>query len=142
MGKLLNGETVRNDMTCALFWPNIGDGAYSSTTGATFLRDPRVRLTHMCITYSLSGRHGSTHRITASDLFFLYTIYSQDVYCNIPFWVASYLQGGVREKEGDKIYGGMFVTRLARSYGILKLEIMGYLSVGNTCRVVKAKSLK
>lgn len=106
MGKLLNCETMRNDTRCALFWPNIGNDVYTSTTRASFIRDLRVRLTHRCITYSLSGRHGSTHRITASDLFFLYTIYSQDVYCNIPFWVASYLKGGVGEKEGDKIYGG------------------------------------
>ena len=54
MGKLLNGETVRNDMRYALYWPNIGDGAYSSTTRATFIRDPRIRLAHMCITYSFS----------------------------------------------------------------------------------------
>lgn len=38
--------------------------------------------------------------------------------------------------------GGMFVTWLAQSYGILKPEIMGYLSGGSACRVVKAKSLK
>lgn len=34
------------------------------------------------------------------------------------------------------------MTRLARSYGILVPEIMGYLSDCGTCRVVKAKSLK
>lgn len=34
------------------------------------------------------------------------------------------------------------MTRLARSYGIFMLEIMGYLSDCGTCRVVKAKSLK
>ena len=36
----------------------------------------------------------------------------------------------------------MFVIQLARSYGILRPEIMGYLSGGASCRVVKAKSLK
>ena len=34
------------------------------------------------------------------------------------------------------------MTRLARSYGILVPEIMGYLSDCGACRVVKAKSLK
>jgi hypothetical protein len=48
--RLLGGETVRNDLRCATFWPIIGNGGYTSTTGATFIRDPRVRLVHRCIT--------------------------------------------------------------------------------------------
>ena len=36
----------------------------------------------------------------------------------------------------------MFVTRLARSYGVLRPEIMRYLSDGNACRTVKVRSLK
>lgn len=90
MQRLLHGETVRNEMRCATFWPNIGNGVYTSTTRAASIRDPMIRLAHRCITYSLSGRHGTTHRVTTSDLFYLYTIFSADVYCNIPFWVASY----------------------------------------------------
>ena len=129
-------------MRCATFWPTIGDGVYTSTTGATSIRDPVVRLVHRCITYSLSGRHGTTHRVTTSDLFYLYTIFSADVYCNIPFWVASYLRTSVGERDIDKVYGGMFVTRLARSYDLLTPPIMGYLSDCGACRVVRAKSLR
>ena len=99
-----------------------------------------IRLAHRCITYSLSGRHGTTHRVTASDLVYLYTMFSADVYCNIPFWVASYLKTSVGERDIEKVYGGMFVTRLARSYGLLVPEIMGYLSNCGDCRVVRAKS--
>jgi hypothetical protein len=142
MQRLLGGETMRNDLRCATFWPSIGNEVYTSTTGAASIRDPRVRLAHRCITYSLAGRHSSTHRVTASDLFYMYTIFSQDVYCNISFWVTGYLKTSVGERDGDKIYGGMFVTRLARSYGILVPEIMRYLSDCGACRVVKAKSLK
>ena len=36
----------------------------------------------------------------------------------------------------------MFVTRLARSYGLLVPQIMGYLSDCGACRVVRAKSLR
>ena len=35
----------------------------------------------------------------------------------------------------------MFVTRLARSYGILRPEILDYLS-SSGCRIVKSKSLR
>jgi hypothetical protein len=72
----------------------------------------------------------------------LYTIFSADVYCNIPFWVASYLRTSVGERDIDKVYGGMFVTRLARSYGLLTPQIIGYLSDCGNCRVVRAKSLR
>ena len=142
MQRLLHGETVRNEMRCATFWPSIGNGVYTSTTGAASIRDPTIRLAHRCITYSLSGRHGTTHRVTASDLFYLYTIFSAGVYCNIPFWVASYLKTSVGERDIDKVYGGMFVTRLARSYGLLVPQIIGYLSDCGACRVVRAKSLR
>lgn len=139
---LLHGETQRNEMRCVTFWPTIGNGAYTSTTGAASIRDPIVRLVHRCITYSLSARQGTTHRITASDLFYLYTIFSEDVYCNIPFWVASYLRTSVGERDFDKVYGGMFVTRLARSYGLLTPQIIGYLSDCGKCRIARAKSLR
>ena len=51
------------------------------------------------------------------------------------------LKHGVGDRESDRIYGGMFVTRLARSYGVLRPEILDYLS-GSSCRIVKSKSLR
>ena len=142
MTRLAQGETMRNDLRCAMFWPTIGNGVYISTTVASQIRDPRVRLVHRCITYTLSGRHSSHHHVTSADLFYLYTIYSAEAFCNIPFWVANFLNSGVVEREGDRIYGGMLVTRLARSYGILGHEIMRYLGSDSACRVVKVRSLK
>ena len=140
MERLQNGLTERDDLASVAFWPDIGDGDYTPTTGASQIRDPRVRLTHRCITYSLTGRHSSHHRVTTSDLFFLYSIYTPGIYLNIPYWVAIMLTHGAGTKSSDSIYGGMFVTRLARSYGILRPEILGYLS-STGCRIVKSKSL-
>ena len=138
MQRLQHGETVRNELECIQFWPNIGVGVYTPTTGAAQIRDPRVRLTHRCLTYSLTGRHSSTHRVNSMDLFNLYCIHNPGIYCNIPFWVASTLKHSAG--SGETICGGMFVTRLARSYEVLRPEIMGYLSSQN-CRVVKSKSM-
>lgn len=78
MQRLMGGETMRSELRCAMFWPTIGNGVYTSTTRAASIRDPRIRLAHRWITYSLEGRHGSTHRVTASDLFYLYTMFSED----------------------------------------------------------------
>lgn len=33
MHRLLGGETMRNDLRCAMFWPSIGNGVYTLTTG-------------------------------------------------------------------------------------------------------------
>lgn len=44
-----------------------------------------------------------------------------NTFCNIPYCLARYLgDGAVKERKTSKIYGGMFVTRLARSYGIME----------------------
>ena len=104
--RLLGGETVRNDLRCATFWLIIGNGGYTSTTGATLIRYPRIRLVHRCITYNLAGRHSSNHRVTASDLFYLYTIFSPDVYYNISFRVASYLKGVWGKRKVISSMGG------------------------------------
>ncbi|GJR57643.1 hypothetical protein Tco_1499805 [Tanacetum coccineum] len=60
------------------------------------------------------------------DLFYLYCIYGDGVICNIPYWLARYLRG-IRDK--DLICGGMFLTRLARSFGMLTSELLDVLSV-------------
>ena len=138
MQQLQHGETARSELDCIQFWPNIGVGAYTPTTGAAQIRDPRVRLTHRCLTYSLTERASSQHRVNSMDLFYLYCIHTPGIHCNIPFWVAFTLKHCAG--SGEAICGGMFVTRLARSYGVLRPEIMGYLSSQN-CRVVKSKSL-
>ena len=140
MERLQHGLTERDDLACAAFWPEIGEGDYTPTTGASQIRDPRIRLTHRCISYSLTGRKSSQHRVTTSDLFFLYSIYTPGIYLNIPYWVAIMLTHGAGTRSTDNIYGGMFVTRLARSYGILRPEVVDYLS-STRCRTVKSKSL-
>ncbi|GJY51503.1 zinc finger, CCHC-type containing protein [Tanacetum coccineum] len=88
--------------------------------------DPRVKLAHRCIATTIAGRKESTHRVTEIDLLYLYCIYSDEVVCNIPYWLAKYM---VMMREKSLIYGGMFVTRIARSYGLLTNEMMRALSV-------------
>ena len=50
------------------------------------------------------------------------------------------MKHGAGTRDTDRICGGMFVTRLARSYGILRPEILEYLS-STSCRNVKSKYL-
>ncbi|GJV19975.1 retrovirus-related pol polyprotein from transposon TNT 1-94 [Tanacetum coccineum] len=102
------------------------------------IRDPRVKLAHRCIATTIAGKKESTHRVIEIDLFYLYCIYSDEVICNIPYWLAKYM---VRMREKSLIYGGMFVTWIAQSYGLLTNEMMGALSVEPSPHVFKKKSL-
>ncbi|GKE92714.1 hypothetical protein Tco_1573809, partial [Tanacetum coccineum] len=109
------------------FWQTIGDDGYNlGNTKVASIRDPRVKLSHCCIATTIAGRKESTHTVIEIDLFYFYCIYSDEVVCNIPYWLAKYMVG-MREKS--LICGGMFVSRIARSYRLLTNEIMGALSV-------------
>nr|GEV82020.1 retrotransposon Orf1 [Tanacetum cinerariifolium] len=101
-------------------------------------RDPKVRLAHRCIATTISGRKESTNRVTEIDLYYLYCIYTNEVICNIPYWLAKYLKS-----VGDKnlICGGMFVTKISRSFRVLTGELMNALSVEPPPYVFKNKSL-
>ncbi|GKB93245.1 hypothetical protein Tco_0979382 [Tanacetum coccineum] len=117
------------------FWPTIGDGEFVvGGMAVKKTRDPRVRLAHRCIATTILGREESTQRITAIYLFYLYCFFNEGVTCNIPYWLARYLRG-VRDR--DLICGGMFATRIARSFGLLTNAMVNALSVKPQVHVFK-----
>ncbi|GJY54826.1 hypothetical protein Tco_0446490 [Tanacetum coccineum] len=105
-----------------LFWPNIGDDRFNvGNTKAKSIRDPRIKLAHRCMTMTITGRKETTNRVTEIDLFYLYYIFEEGAVCNTPYWLAKYLKG-VRDKS--VIFGGMFVTKIAQSFGLLTKEMV------------------
>ncbi|GJW75739.1 retrotransposon ORF1 [Tanacetum coccineum] len=117
------------------------DGATLSrlrNTKVKSISDPKIMLTHRCIATTISGRKESTHRVTEMDLYYLYSIYTNEVICNIPYWLAKYLKS-----VGDQnlICGGMFITRIVWSFGVLTGVMMNALSVEPPPYVFKKKSL-
>ncbi|GJZ00247.1 hypothetical protein Tco_0517676 [Tanacetum coccineum] len=66
------------------------------------------------------------------------SIYGEGVTCNIPYWLARYLK---RVKEKDLLVGGMFVTRIAKSFGLLINLMVDALSVEPRAHVFRKKSL-
>nr|GEU86342.1 retrotransposon Orf1 [Tanacetum cinerariifolium] len=136
---LRRGETVKANHVLMGFWPSIGDREFvMEGIDVKKVRDLRVRLAHHCIATTILGKKESTHRITTIDLFYLYCIYGEGVTCNIPYWLARYLKE-VRDK--DLICGGMFVTRIARSFVLLTNAMVDALSVEPQTHVFKKKSL-
>nr|GEV79819.1 putative retrotransposon Orf1 [Tanacetum cinerariifolium] len=121
------------------FWPTIGDDGFNvGNTKVATIRDPRVKFTHRILVTTITGRKESTHRVIEIDLFYLYYIYSNEVVCSIPYWLAKYMVGMM---EKSLICGGMFVTRITLSYGLLTNELIGALSVEPSSYVFKKKSL-
>nr|GEX22624.1 hypothetical protein [Tanacetum cinerariifolium] len=107
---------VRFDWKIGLYFEAqivIGDDEFETRKmKARSIRDTHIKLAHHCIAMTILGCRDSTNRITLSDLFFLYCNHSPNVYCNIPFWLDYYLNTA---NDGDLIYGGMYVTCLART---------------------------
>ncbi|GJZ01501.1 hypothetical protein Tco_0519462, partial [Tanacetum coccineum] len=123
---LRNAETVNATHFTHLFWPTISDGGYNvGNTKAKSIRNPRIRLTHYCIMMTITGRKETTHRVTEIDLFYLYCIFGEGIVCNIPYWLAKHLKS-IRDKS--MIFRGMFVTRIARSFGLLTNELVSLLN--------------
>nr|GEW28580.1 hypothetical protein [Tanacetum cinerariifolium] len=136
---LSRGETIKVDHELLLFWPNIKDDEFFiGGTAIKKVRDPRVRLSHRFIATTISGRKESTHRITATDIFFLYYIYAEGVTYNIPSWLVWYLNG---VKDKDFTCRGMFVTRIAKYFGLLTNEMVDALIIKPRAYVFKKKSL-
>ncbi|GKB86397.1 retrotransposon ORF1 [Tanacetum coccineum] len=118
---LRNAETVNSTHLTHMFWPTIGDGGYNvGNTKVKSIRNPRIKLAYWCITMTITGRKETTNHVTKIDLFYLYCIFGEGVVCNIPYWLARYLKS-VRDKS--VIFVGMFVTKIARSFGLLTNEM-------------------
>ncbi|GJY65176.1 hypothetical protein Tco_0466636 [Tanacetum coccineum] len=85
-----------------------------------------VREEHRLLEFWRPLGMGFTQRITLTNLFFLYRIHKEGAVCNIPFWLARYLSG---VRDGGVVCGGIYVTWLAQSFGILTRSMMGALNV-------------
>ncbi|GJW20093.1 hypothetical protein Tco_0030715 [Tanacetum coccineum] len=123
---LRNAEIVNSTCLTHMLWPTIGDGGYNvGNTKAKSIRNPRIKLAHRWITMTITGRKETTNLVTKINLFYLYCIFVEGVVCNIPYWLAKYLKS-IREKS--VIFGGMFVTRIAWSFGLLMNEMVSVLN--------------
>ncbi|GKC28302.1 hypothetical protein Tco_1035596 [Tanacetum coccineum] len=102
---LRRAETVNSTHLTHLFWPNIGDDRFNvGNIKAKSIKDLRIKLAHRCITMTITGRKETTNHVTEIDLFYLYCMFGEGVFCNIPYWLAKYLKG-VRDKS--VIFKGM-----------------------------------
>ncbi|GKE67926.1 hypothetical protein Tco_1522087, partial [Tanacetum coccineum] len=97
-----------------------------------------TRLTHSFWPSISDGMKETTNRVTEIDLFYLYCIFGEGIVCNIPYWLAKYLKS---VKDKSVIFEGMFVTRIAQSFGLLTNEMVSVLSCEPLPHVYRKTSL-
>lgn len=109
----LDGVNVAN------WWTTISSGEYiSSAAQEGSIWSPVHRILHRFIACTINMRKDGD-KVPNLDLFFLWIIIIPNTFCNIPYCLEKYLaDGGVMDRKASRICGGMFVTTLARSYGI------------------------
>ncbi|KAD3068671.1 hypothetical protein E3N88_36551 [Mikania micrantha] len=113
-----------DDAVVSAWWPRIGDDAFVRSARVTRIRDPLIRYLHRCIASSVTGRGMSQEWCTSQDLFFLYCILSGRP-CNLARCLAEYFSTYYHRQERGLIFGGVYVTRIARFNGLIDMEPAG-----------------
>ncbi|GJX91391.1 hypothetical protein Tco_0344717 [Tanacetum coccineum] len=136
---LRGAEIVNSTHLTHLFWPIIGDGRFNvGNTKAKSIRNPRIKLTHLCIMMTITGRKETTNCVIEIDLFYLYYIFREGVVCNIPYWITKYLK---RVRDKSVIFEGMFMTRITQSFSLLSNEMLSVLNCKPPPHVYRKTSL-
>lgn len=104
------------------FWASIAivRGAYPPRSARERdFRSPITKLLHRLVTITLAHK-ANPERVASTDLFYLWCLMNSRVLLNIPATIAFYLtEKATSTANGSKICGGHFVTRLARSFGLV-----------------------
>ncbi|KAL8245029.1 hypothetical protein R6Q59_011287 [Mikania micrantha] len=84
------------------------------------IRDPLIRYIHRCIVTTISGRGQSQERVTKTDLFYLHSLIAGRP-CNLTRCFALYYASFYHRQERGTLLGGVFVTHIARSRGMVDM---------------------
>lgn len=102
-----------------VFWRMITNRMDNSKySQESHIRSPVHRFIHCLITFRINNK-GHGDRISSQNLFYLWSIITPKVFCNLPYMLAWFWgENSVYSRMGCMIIGGHFMTRLAKSYGI------------------------
>ncbi|KAL8208589.1 hypothetical protein R6Q57_008001 [Mikania cordata] len=131
LGIYYETETVCDDFTQGLtqgeegvmraWWAQIYDTPFTGPrVRATMIRDPLIRYIHRCIVTTISGRGQSQEWVTKTDLFYLHSLIAGRP-CNLARSFALYHASFYHRQERDTLWGGAFVTHIARSRDIVDM---------------------
>ncbi|KAJ9539390.1 hypothetical protein OSB04_032123 [Centaurea solstitialis] len=108
-----------DDFDPSLSWAVLGSGNYGGNLKVKSLLSSSDRLYHRMLVNAVNARSSSEEKISTYDLWLLEQLTTDDKYLNAPYIVAMQLMKGGGYREGSRMAGGQYVTRLARHYGVL-----------------------
>jgi hypothetical protein len=132
-------RTIEPRQTLVSFYRFIATDPFGATQGkATEIVDPLYRCCHRLIASSVAAR-GCRDKVNMSDLFFLYCLLLRRP-CSLGTGMAQYFQGVYTRQERGQLYGGPYVTQIARSFDGYRPELDLNLGPSIDClRMGKAK---
>ncbi|KAJ9542672.1 hypothetical protein OSB04_029178 [Centaurea solstitialis] len=77
------------------------------------------RLLHRMLIQAVNARSSSEEKVTVHDLWLLEQLYTDDKYPNAPYLIAVQLTKASGYRDGSRLVGGQYITRLAKHFGIL-----------------------
>ncbi|KAL8210150.1 hypothetical protein R6Q57_006882 [Mikania cordata] len=101
-----------DDAVVSAWWPRIGDEPFVRAARVTRRRDPLIRYLHRVISSSITGCGMSQEWCTGRP-------------CNVARCLAEYFSTYYHRQERGLIFGGVYVTRLARANVLIDIEPAG-----------------
>lgn len=93
------------------FWTTISKGNFKSMISQeSHIRSPIHSLIHNIVTFLINHKkHGN--KVTSLNLFYLWSIFALEVFCNVHYFLATYLgQKAVSSKTARPVAGRHFMT--------------------------------
>ncbi|KAJ9547041.1 hypothetical protein OSB04_019584 [Centaurea solstitialis] len=117
-----------DDFDPSLSWAVLGSGNYGGNLKVKSLLSSSDRLYHRMLVNAVNARSSSEEKISTYDLWLLEQLTTDDKYPNAPYIVAMQLMKGGGYREGSRMAGGQYVTRLARHYGVLTDDVIASMT--------------
>ncbi|KAI3498068.1 hypothetical protein L1887_33794 [Cichorium endivia] len=110
-------------------WASLSNVMYEAgSSRESQLRDPLHRLMHWIISTSIMHRGGG-EKVSGDDMTFLWTLLDPSRFLHLPYALAiAFATHSAGASSSSPLARGYFVTRLARSYGILTAPVVASLT--------------
>ncbi|KAL8226820.1 hypothetical protein R6Q57_016652 [Mikania cordata] len=103
------------------WWAQISDTPFTGhRVRVTMIRDPLIRYIHRCIVTTITGRGQSQEWVTTTYLFYLHSLIARRP-CNLARCFALYYTSFYHRQERDTLWGGAFITHIARTRGMVDM---------------------
>ncbi|KAJ0836822.1 hypothetical protein HanRHA438_Chr16g0771301 [Helianthus annuus] len=122
------------------YWLSHSSKEWCNNNNSMKFIDPRYQYMHRVLANTITGRKNNQHRVSATDLFHLHSIFEQ-VPCNIAHELATYLLNQ-QTNPLRSLMGGSYITKIAKSLGVLSNQIIQGLSPPKASGIVNFNSVR